>query len=91
MTSPRAVVRSVLLAATVGAAVALVIPSFRVVRDDPPVGEDPFYYVDYHKRTSYRTRTVVEWGWGWIAGVAVGSLAGGISYRSVRARPTPTA
>jgi hypothetical protein len=74
-----------LLTAAVAATVALVFPSVREVRDDPSPAEDPFYYVDYHKQASYRTKTVVGWGWGWVAGVAAGGLAGSIYYRLARA------
>jgi hypothetical protein len=80
MTAPRLLLRLFLLAAAVASAVALICPAYREVLDEPSPREDPFYYVDYHKRDSYRTRTELVWGWGWPVGLASGLAAGVVGY-----------
>jgi hypothetical protein len=76
MTAPRLLFRPLLVGAAAALIVALFCPAYHEVLDEPSPGEDPFYYVDYHKRDAYRTRRKFVWGWGWSVGLASGLSAG---------------
>jgi len=79
MTVMRLLLFSLPLAAVVASAIALICPAYHEVLDEPSTSEDPFYYVDYHKRDTFRTRKEFVWGWGWPVGLASGLSAGAVS------------